>query len=34
MGALEGTVIAVAGQVPHDQELAVRAVAGVLGLRR
>jgi hypothetical protein len=33
MGALEGAVIAVAGQAPHDQELAVRAVAGVLGLR-
>jgi AcrR family transcriptional regulator len=32
MGALEGAVIAVAGQVPHDEELAVRAVAGVLGL--
>jgi AcrR family transcriptional regulator len=33
MGALEGAVIAVAGQAPHDEELAVRAVAGVLGLR-
>jgi AcrR family transcriptional regulator len=31
-GALEGTVIALAGQVPHDEELAIRAVAGVLGL--
>ena len=31
-GALEGTVIVVAGQAPHDEELAVRAVAGVLGL--
>jgi hypothetical protein len=25
-------VIALAGQVPHDEELAARAVAGVLGL--
>jgi AcrR family transcriptional regulator len=32
MGALEGTVIAVAGQAPNDQLLAARAVAGVLGL--
>ena len=32
MGALEGTVIAVAGQAPHDALLAARAVAGVLGL--
>ena len=32
MGALEGTVIAVAGQAPDDQLLAARAVAGVLGL--
>lgn len=32
MGALEGTVIAVAGQAPHDELLAARAVAGVLGL--
>jgi AcrR family transcriptional regulator len=31
-GALEGTVIALAGQAPHDEELAVRVVAGVLGL--
>ena len=31
-GALEGTVIQVAGQVPHDEVLAARAVAGVLGL--
>jgi len=29
-GALEGTVIALAGQAPYDEELAVRAVAGVL----
>ena len=33
MGALEGTVIAVAGQVPDDAELAARATAGVLGLQ-
>ena len=32
MGALEGTVIAIAGQVPHDELLAARAVTGVLGL--
>jgi AcrR family transcriptional regulator len=32
MGALEGAVIALGGQAPHDEELAVRAVAGVLGL--
>jgi AcrR family transcriptional regulator len=31
-GALEGTVIELAGQAPHDEELAARAVAGVLGL--
>lgn len=31
-GALEGTTIATAGRTPHDQMLAVRAVAGVLGL--
>jgi hypothetical protein len=31
-GALEGTVIQVAGQAPHDSVLAARAVAGVLGL--
>jgi AcrR family transcriptional regulator len=31
-GALEGTVIALAGQAPHDEILAVRTVAGVLGL--
>jgi len=31
-GALEGTVIQVAGQAPHDELLAARAVAGVLGL--
>jgi AcrR family transcriptional regulator len=32
-GALEGTVIQVAGQAPHDEVLAARAVAGVLGLK-
>jgi AcrR family transcriptional regulator len=32
MGALEGTVIALAGQAPHDEELAARVVSGVLGL--
>jgi AcrR family transcriptional regulator len=32
VGALEGAVIALAGQAPHDETLAVRAVAGVLGL--
>ena len=31
-GALEGTVIALAGQPRHDEELVARAVAGVLGL--
>lgn len=32
IGALEGTVIELAGRAPHDERLAVRAVAGVLGL--
>ena len=32
-GALEGTVIALSGQAPYDEELAVRAVAGVLDVR-
>jgi AcrR family transcriptional regulator len=31
-GALEGTVIALAGQAPDDELLAARAVAGVLGI--
>jgi AcrR family transcriptional regulator len=31
-GAMEGTVIQVAGMAPHDEELAARGVAGVLGL--
>jgi AcrR family transcriptional regulator len=34
MGALEGTVIALAGQAPHDEVLAARVAAGVLGLPR
>ncbi len=33
IGALEGVVITLAGQVPHDELLAARTVAGVLGLR-
>ncbi|MFD4370057.1 TetR/AcrR family transcriptional regulator [Streptomyces sp. NPDC058486] len=32
VGALEGTVVALEGQAPHDELLADRAVAGVLGL--
>lgn len=32
IGALEGTVIELAGQALHDELLAPRAVAGVLGL--
>jgi len=32
VGALEGAVIALAGQAPHDETLAVRAAVGVLGL--
>jgi AcrR family transcriptional regulator len=32
MGALEGAVITLAGQAPHDEELAARVVAGVLGV--
>jgi hypothetical protein len=32
VGALEGAVIALAGQAPHDELLAARAVAGVVGL--
>ena len=31
-GALEGTAIALVGQAPHDEVLAVRAAAGVLGI--
>ena len=33
MGALEGAVISLAGQAPHDELLAERTVAGVLGVR-
>jgi AcrR family transcriptional regulator len=33
IGALEGAVIALAGQAPHDEVLAERAVAGILGIR-
>ena len=32
MGAVEGAVIALAGQAPHDELLAARAAAGALGL--
>jgi AcrR family transcriptional regulator len=32
VGAIEGAVIALAGQAPHDELLAARAAAGVLGL--
>jgi AcrR family transcriptional regulator len=32
MGALEGAVIALAGQAPYDERLAARVAAGVLGL--
>jgi AcrR family transcriptional regulator len=32
LGALEGAVIALAGHAPHDESLAARAVAGVLGV--
>jgi AcrR family transcriptional regulator len=32
LGAMEGTVITLAGRAPYDEELAARAVAGVLGL--
>jgi AcrR family transcriptional regulator len=32
LGALEGAVIALAGQAPHDELLAARVTAGVLGL--
>ncbi|UYM07431.1 TetR/AcrR family transcriptional regulator [Solicola gregarius] len=32
VGALEGTVISVAGRAPYDEQLAERAVAGVLGI--
>ena len=32
IGAMEGTVIEVAGRAPHDEVLAARAAAGVLGI--
>ena len=32
LGALEGAVIELAGQAPHDETLAVRVATGVLGL--
>jgi AcrR family transcriptional regulator len=32
LGALEGAVIALAGHAPHDEELAARTVAGILGV--
>ena len=32
VGAIEGLVIELAGQAPHDEQLAARAAAGVLGL--
>ncbi len=32
IGAMEGTVIELAGQAPHDEVLAARAAAGVLGI--
>ncbi|MFI0452031.1 TetR/AcrR family transcriptional regulator [Actinomadura sp. 6N118] len=32
VGAIEGTVIALAGHAPHDEALVAAAVAGVLGL--
>ena len=32
VGALEGSVITLAGRAPHDELLAARAVAGVLGI--
>ena len=32
IGAMEGAVMALGGQSPHDEVLAVRAVAGVLGV--
>jgi hypothetical protein len=32
VGALEGVVIMTSGRTPHDEQLAVRAASGVLGL--
>ena len=34
IGALEGTVIGLAGQAPYDELLAARAAVGVFGFRR
>ena len=34
MGALEGAVIGLAGEAPHDELLAARAAVGVLGLHQ
>jgi len=34
IGAMEGAVISLAGQAPHDEILAARAAVGVLGLDR
>jgi AcrR family transcriptional regulator len=34
IGALEGTVIVLGGRAPHDELLAARAAAGVLGIDR
>jgi AcrR family transcriptional regulator len=33
LGAIEGVVIALAGRRPHDEQLAARVAAGVLGLQ-
>ena len=33
VGAIEGAVIGLAGQAPHDEELVARTAAGVLGVR-
>ena len=32
MGALEGAVIALAGQAPHDERLAEQTARGILGV--
>ena len=34
VGAIEGAVVEVAGRAPHDEELAARATAGILGVDR
>lgn len=33
VGAVEGAVIALAGQAPHDEQLAARVAAGILGVQ-